>query len=98
MNGMGSLLLVLLAQAGAAPLPIADGQVLPLWSGQAPGALGGDEADVPALTVFLPRAVAAGTPAAIVCPGGSYARLASNHEGRQVAAFLNSMGIAAFVL
>ena len=34
----------------------------------------------------------------IVCPGGSYTALASNHEGRQVAAFLNSLGVAAFVL
>jgi len=34
----------------------------------------------------------------IVCPGGSYGALASNHEGRQVANWLNSLGIAAFVL
>ena len=40
----------------------------------------------------------AATPAVIVCPGGAYARLASNHEGRQVAAYLNSLGMAAFVL
>src|SRR5207344_768761 len=44
------------------------------------------------------RTMAQGTPAVVICPGGSYARLASNHEGRQVASFLNSMGIAAFVL
>src|SRR4029453_16201965 len=30
--------------------------------------------------------------------GGSYTALASNHEGRQVASYLNSLGIAAFVL
>jgi len=34
----------------------------------------------------------------IVCPGGSYRALASNHEGRQVANWLNSLGVAAFVL
>jgi acetyl esterase/lipase len=34
----------------------------------------------------------------IVCPGGGYVSLASNHEGRQVASYLNSLGIAAFVL
>jgi acetyl esterase/lipase len=33
-----------------------------------------------------------------VCPGGAYRGLASNHEGRQVANFFNSLGIAAFVL
>jgi hypothetical protein len=34
----------------------------------------------------------------IVCPGGGYRNLASNHEGRQVAGYLNSLVIAAFVL
>jgi len=95
-----TLLLVLtLAQGGAAQaLPIADGQTIPLWNGRAPGAQGDTEADVPAVTVFLPRTMAQDTPAVVICPGGSYARLASNHEGRQVASFLNSMGVAAFVL
>jgi len=95
-----TLLLVLtLAQGGAAQaLPITDGQTIPLWNGRAPGAQGDTEADVPAITVFLPRTMAQGTPAVVICPGGSYARLASNHEGRQVASFLNSMGVAAFVL
>jgi len=97
MIGAVPLLALVLAQAAPA-LPIADGQVLPLWSGKAPGALGAEEADIPAVTVFLPRTVTPGTAAAIICPGGSYARLASNHEGRQVASYLNSMGIAAFVL
>jgi acetyl esterase/lipase len=39
-----------------------------------------------------------GTPGVVVCPGGGYQNLASNHEGRQVANFLNSLGITAFVL
>jgi len=81
-----------------APLPIKDGQVMPLWSGAAPGALGSDDADTPTLTVFLPRTMREGTPAVVVCPGGGYQNLASNHEGRQVANYLNSLGIAAFVL
>jgi acetyl esterase/lipase len=80
------------------PAPVQDGQVIPLWSGAAPGALGTDESDIPALTVFLPRTMSANTPAVIVCPGGGYVRLAANHEGRQVASFLNSLGLAAFVL
>ena len=53
---------------------------------------------IPCITVYLPRNVPANTPAMIVCPGGGYLRLASNHEGRQVASYLNSLGIAAFVL
>ena len=88
----------LAAIAAQQPLPIQDGQVIPLWSGPAPGALGTDTTDIPAIMVFLPRNVTPNTPAIIVCPGGSYQRLASNHEGRQVANYLNSLGIAAFVL
>lgn len=85
-------------QAGQQPLPIRDGQVIPLWTGAAPGALGSEESDIPAVTVYLPRNVVPNTPAIVVCPGGGYQSLASNHEGRQVASFLNSLGIAAFVL
>ena len=81
-----------------APLPIQDAQVVPLWTGAAPGALGTDESDIPAITVFLPRTMTKGTPAVIVCPGGGYVRFAANHEGRQVASYLNSLGLAAFVL
>jgi acetyl esterase/lipase len=80
------------------PMPIQDGQVIPLWSGGAPGALGAGESDIPAVTVYLPRTVAPNTPAMIVCPGGGYRALAANHEGRQVASYLNSLGFAAFVL
>jgi acetyl esterase/lipase len=100
MVGLTTVLVLAMAQAGGATpaLPIQDGQVIPLWTGQAPGALGTDEADIPAITVFLPRTMAPATAAVVVCPGGSYMRLASNHEGRQVASYLNSMGLAAFVL
>jgi acetyl esterase/lipase len=94
--------LVTFVLALAAPqqpaLPIQDGQTIPLWSGAAPGALGTAETDIPAITVYLPRTMAPNTPAVIVCPGGAYVNLAMNHEGRQVASYLNSLGIAAFVL
>ena len=100
---LAALAFVALSAAGASAQPpspagLQDGQVIPLWTGAAPGALGTDAADIPTLTVFLPRTVAANTPAVIVCPGGGYVRLAANHEGRQVASFLNSLGVAAFVL
>jgi acetyl esterase/lipase len=69
-----------------------------LWPNGAPGALGDQDVDKPSLTIFLPtRNQATGT-GVIVCPGGSYTALAMNHEGRQVASWLNSLGIAAFVL
>jgi acetyl esterase/lipase len=89
---------VALASQQQPPMPIQDGQIIPLWPGGAPGAQGTADADVPAVTVFLPRTMAPGTPAMIVCPGGGYGALAANHEGRQVANFLNSLGMAAFVL
>src|SRR5687768_10869364 len=80
------------------PMPIQDGQIIPLWPGAAPGAQGTADADIPAITVYLPRTMAQGTAAMIVCPGGGYGALAANHEGRQVANYLNSLGMAAFVL
>ena len=79
-------------------LPIHDGQSIPLWAAAAPGAQGTEDSDIPAITVYLPRNLRPSTPAMIVCPGGSYVSLAMNHEGRQVANYLNSIGIAAFVL
>ena len=91
-------LLVHPSAAQQPPMPIQDGQLLPLWPAAAPGAQGTADADVPAITVFLPRTMAANTPAMIVCPGGGYGALAANHEGRQVANYLNSLGMAAFVL
>jgi len=37
-------------------------------------------------------------PAIIICPGGGYAKEAYEHEGTQVAEWLNTLGIHAFVL
>src|SRR2546425_13203766 len=81
-----------------APLPIQDGQILPLWSGPAPGALGTEERDIPTLTVYLPRTMTANTPAVIVCPGGGYVDPAMKHEGRQGRSYRNSLGIAPIVM
>jgi acetyl esterase/lipase len=92
------LLVLAAALASAQSLPITDGQVIRLWTGSAPGALGSDDSDIPALTAYLPRTMAASTPVVIICPGGGYRNLASNHEGRQVANYFNSFGMAAFVL
>ena len=69
-----------------------------LWPNGAPGAQGDEDRDKPSITIFLPTKNQATGTGVIVCPGGSYTALASNHEGRQVANWLNSLGIAAFVL
>ena len=68
----------------------------PLWPNGAPGALGTADEDKPSLTPYLAKSPN-GT-AVIVCPGGSYTHLAMDHEGVQVAKWLNSLGISAFVL
>jgi acetyl esterase/lipase len=86
------------AMAQPTPMPIQDGQILPLWSGTAPGQQGTDAKDIPTITVYLPRSTPAGMTAVIVAPGGGYTNLAMNHEGRQVANYLNSEGVIAFVL
>ncbi len=69
-----------------------------LWPGGAPHAAGGHAADQPALTVHLPPAERATGCGVVVAPGGAYMLLASDHEGLQVAHWLNAHGIAAFVL
>ena len=52
----------------------------------------------PTLTVF-PAPVAAGpAPAMVVCPGGGYNYVVVDKEGLEIAAWLNSNGISAFVL
>jgi acetyl esterase/lipase len=60
--------------------------------------VGDEAADKPALTVYLPAAERSSGAAVVVCPGGGYGFLAADHEGVQVARWLNSAGVAAFVL
>jgi acetyl esterase/lipase len=67
-----------------------------LWPDGAPGALGTADEDKPSITPYLAKSPN-GT-AVVVCPGGGYAHLAMDHEGVQIAKWLNSLGISAFVL
>lgn len=76
----------------------ADPKVIPLWPDGAPGAVGMEDADKPTITAYLPLAGLNTGAAVVVCPGGGYGFLADNHEGKQVAEWLNSIGVAAFVL
>jgi enterochelin esterase-like enzyme/dienelactone hydrolase len=52
----------------------------------------------PTITAFLPPKEAANGTAVIVAPGGAFHTLSINSEGYDVAKWLNSKGIAAFVL
>jgi acetyl esterase/lipase len=52
----------------------------------------------PSITVFLPPKDKATGAAVLVCPGGGHRALVYNSEGRDAAEYLNSLGVAAFVL
>jgi acetyl esterase/lipase len=52
----------------------------------------------PSLAVFLPPKQMATGAAVIICPGGGHRQLVYNAEGKDPAVFLNSIGVAAFVL
>lgn len=71
---------------------------LPLWPDGAPGALGTEPGDQPTVTVYRPEPSKATGAAVVVCPGGGYGMLADQHEGKEVAEWLNSLGVTAAVL
>ena len=83
------LLLTLTAAQPAHP-------VVSLWVGKAPHAVGDSAADKPSLMVF--KAEKPNGTAVVVCPGGGYGFLADDHEGKQVAEWLNAHGVMSFVL
>ena len=68
-----------------------------LWDSNAPGALGNEPHDIPILTPYLPTSTPSTGACMLVFPGGGYGVLAE-HEGEDYALFLNTLGIAAFVL
>ncbi len=69
-----------------------------LWPSGAPGAQGNADEDRPTLAIYLPDPAKAAGFGVVVCPGGGYHNLAMDHEGRQIAEWLNGLGAAAFVL
>ncbi len=83
---------------------------IPLWSQGAPGfenrrnepTLAKDywvrNIHNPSITVFLPPKEKATGAAVVICPGGGHRELVFKAEGLEPAAFLNSIGVAAFVL
>ncbi|MHC4532864.1 MAG: alpha/beta hydrolase [Planctomycetota bacterium] len=73
-------------------------KVILLWANGAPGAKGADDGDKPTLTIYLPAKEKATGAAVVICPGGGYGHLAMDHEGHQIAQWLNSFGVAGFIL
>lgn len=98
---------VCVSALGAAPIE------LRLWPGKAPGSENWSVAESiterggsriatnvtdPTLTVYLPDTSKSNGAAIVVAPGGALQALSIDSEGTKVAEWLNSKGIAAFVL
>lgn len=62
------------------------------------GRIGIQKVSNPTLSIYLPAKGKATGAAVVICPGGGYSGLAITHEGYDVAAEFNKMGVAAFVL
>lgn len=104
---MKSLLLSLIL-AVAVVFAQAQPQVIDLWPNGAPNdnGLTGPETQLengrignvshPTLTVYLPKHP--NGQALIACPGGGYIRLAPNHEGHDMAPWMNNLGVTFCVL
>lgn len=88
--------------------------VIDIWNGKVPDAIGHPatrqvvdssggwvkmkNVSVPTLEMYVPPKNKSNGAAVIICPGGAYAVLAIVHEGKEIARWLNSLGITAFVL
>jgi acetyl esterase/lipase len=88
-------------------------EILSVWPGVPPGVLVNAEViesmdedqpfrirnvTEPTISVYLPQNRLLNRTAIIICPGGGYVRLAFDHEGFEVADWLNQQGIAGIVL
>ena len=109
MCGSCLITLYLTALAAAADKPL----VLDLWPGKVPGETGpaGEEKMTgekgrrqltnvtrPTLTVYRPAKDQDTGVAVVIAPGGGYRFLAWDHEGEDVAAWLNSLGVTGAIL
>ncbi|HME58489.1 MAG TPA: alpha/beta hydrolase [Terracidiphilus sp.] len=93
------------AQAQTEPCAVADNnnaflgiQTIRLWPGDAPEAKGKACEDTPTLTIFEPQRGHENGSAVVILPGGAYAHLAANLEGRQFADWFTARGFRAFIL
>ena len=91
---------------------LAQNQVIPLWEGDPPNYKESGEVTIwdtsdivrvrnvqkPDIAVFLPSKKNTTGEAVVICPGGGYHILAYDWEGSDIARWLNSKGISAFVL
>lgn len=112
-NRIAAALLACALACTAGAADVTRPEKLPLWPKGAPGAVanGGEETvrvteqgdhvvsnvHQPSITVYLPKQNPSGA-AAIIIPGGGHRELWTDHEGHNIAKFLNEQGVAAFVL
>jgi len=67
-----------------------------LWHEGAPGAKGDEDVDKPTMRLYRPKEPNGA--AVLICPGGGYGALATDHEGHQLAVWYNQIGVTAAVL
>ena len=86
--------------------------IIPLWPNEMPNHKVSNETEVtnatdvvriskvqtPTIEVFTPAKKNSNGQAVLICPGGGYRILAYDSEGTDIAKWLNSKGITAFVL
>jgi acetyl esterase/lipase len=110
-DAMKNLIVAALLLVGVISCP-GQNQILPLWEGDPPNYRETGEVTIwdtsdivrvrlvqkPDIAAFLPSKKNATGEAVVVCPGGGYGILAYDWEGSDIARWLNSHGIAAFVL
>lgn len=89
---------VLFGMTLACGIYAAEPQEMKLWAEGAPGEPATKAADEPVLLYYAPPKENAKPTGVIVIPGGAYSGLAIDHEGLQIAEWLNSLGVHAFVL
>ena len=72
-------------------------ETISLWENVVPGAMGTEDKDNPTLSLYFADKTSSKA-AVLICPGGGYANLAMDHEGKQIAEWFNENGVHAFVL
>ena len=110
--GLGLCLAIGLAPSARADDPPAP-RTFDLWPAKPPGesgAIGPEKSEtkggilrvsnvsMPTLTVFRPSPEKDTGTAVVICPGGGYSILATDHEGDQVARWLNTLGVTGVLL
>jgi acetyl esterase/lipase len=88
----------LIVLALALPSVTAEPQRIPLWEDGAPGTPATKPENEPVLFAYRADSQNEARSAVVICPGGGYVHLAMDHEGKQIAEWVNQLGVTAFVL